>query len=70
MSGSEQREILYEMIPMGNMIKVTAIDSRTGVEISIGGPITSSHYSLKAAARRRLEFVLAKKQKEQEEKGR
>lgn len=58
------KEVLYEMIPVGRVIKVTAIDPETGVEISIVGDPRLSEYSLKQAAKRKLEYVLRKKEEE------
>jgi len=55
------RQILFEMIRLGNMVKVTAIDPVTRMEASIGAPAPMSEYSLKKAARRRLEYVVRKK---------
>jgi|GEM_PF-377063 len=54
------REVLFEVIFIGNAVKVTAIDAETGVETSIIGPPTLTQYSMKANAMRKLAAVLAK----------
>lgn len=54
------REVLFEVIFIGNAVKVTAIDAETGVEASIIGPPTLTQYSMKANAVRKLIAVLAK----------
>lgn len=59
---SKLREILYEMRQVGNAIKVTAIDPATGVEVSIVGSSNTSEFSLKENAKRKLEYVLKKRQ--------
>ena len=46
---------------MGNTVKVTAIDSETGLEASVIGPAGAARAALADAARRKLEYV-AKKQ--------
>ncbi len=43
------------------MVKVTAVDSVTGVEASIVGPANAAQSALADAARRKLEYVLKKR---------
>jgi hypothetical protein len=54
-------EIFVEFIVQGAVVKVTAIDSKTGTEASIVGPANASRAALQAAAVRKLEYVLGKK---------
>ncbi len=54
------REVLFEVIRMGNSAKVTAIDGETGTEVSIIGPANSTLYSLKANAMRKLMNAMGK----------
>jgi hypothetical protein len=54
------REVLFEVISIGNAVKVIAIDPITGLEASIVGSPTMTAYSLKANAMRKLFSVLAK----------
>ena len=55
------RPIYVEFVVQGNVVKVTAIDSVTGVEASIVGPANAAQSTLAEAARRKLEYVLKKK---------
>ena len=54
-------EIYIEFVVQGSVVKVTAIDSKTGIEASVIGPAGASRAGLSAAAVRKLEYV-AKKQ--------
>ena len=55
------KEIYVEFVVMGNTVKVTAVDSETGLEASVVGPANAPQAALAAAARRKLEYV-AKRQ--------
>lgn len=55
------REVIFEFHPVGNIVKVTAMDTRTLTEISIQGPKSAGEKALKANALKRLEYVLKKK---------
>jgi hypothetical protein len=55
------REVIFEFLQIGNSVKVTAFDPATLVEVSIVGPPTSNQASLRHAALRKLEYVLARK---------
>lgn len=52
------REILFEMIYDGPYVRVSAIDPRTNTEVQMVGDARLSVDSLKAAAARKLEYVL------------
>lgn len=54
LSAQYGREVLFEIMFVGNSAKVTAIDSETGLEVSIVGPPKATMYSLKANAMRKL----------------
>ena len=54
------REILVEFVIHGNVAKVTAIDSMTGIEAAITGPASAPRATLAEAARRKLAFLLKK----------
>jgi hypothetical protein len=54
-------EIFVEVIVQGTVAKVTAIDSKTGTEVSIAGPANAPRQALQAAAVRKLDYVLKKK---------
>jgi len=55
-------EILFEFVQVGNAVKVSAIDSASGVEVSIVGSASLSRYTLQQAALRKLQYVLKKRQ--------
>jgi len=54
-------EIFVEFIMQGAVVKVTAIESKTGTEVSIVGPANASRTALQEAAVRKLQYVLNKK---------
>lgn len=54
------REVILEFQPVGQIVKVTAIDTQTMTEVSIQGPRTAGEETLKHNALRRLEYVLKK----------
>jgi hypothetical protein len=54
------RDVFIEIVTIGTYAKVTAIDSQTGVEVSIAGPANADRSSLEAAAVAKLEYVLKK----------
>jgi hypothetical protein len=55
------REVIIEFYPVGNIVKVSAMDSRTLTEVSIQGPASAGEETLKRNAIKRLEYVLRKK---------
>tara|TARA_R110002095_G_scaffold172541_3_gene149915 strand:- start:5797 stop:6012 length:216 start_codon:yes stop_codon:yes gene_type:complete len=55
------REVIIEFFPVGNVVKVSAMDTQTLTEVSIQGPKTTSQEILKRNAIKRLEYVLKKK---------
>lgn len=57
----DNREIIIEFFPVGNIMKVSAMDTKTLTEISIQAPANSSEEILKRNALKRLEYVLKKK---------
>ncbi len=54
------REIIIEFFPIGQTVKVSAMDSATLTEISIQGPSNTPQEMLKRNALKRLEYVLRK----------
>ncbi len=56
-----RREIIIEFFPVGQLVKVTAMDTATLTEISIQGPKSAGEDTLKRNALKRLEYVLKKK---------
>lgn len=57
----QNREIIFEFFPVGNVVRVSAMDTRTMTEISIQCPARTPEALMKANAMKRLEFVLRKK---------
>ena len=55
------REVIIELFPVGNIVKVTAMDTLTLTEVSIQGPKNAGEAVLKRNAVKRLEYVLKKK---------
>ena len=55
------REVIFEMRAIGNIVKVSAMDVKTMTEVSIQGPATAGETTLKLNALKRLEYVLKKK---------
>lgn len=55
------REVIIEFFPVGNVVKVSAMDVETLTEISIQGPSNATQDVLKRNAVKRLEYVLKKK---------
>ena len=57
----ENREVIIEFIPVGSLVKVSAMDTQTLTEVSIQGPANTPENILKRNALKRLEYVLKKK---------
>lgn len=56
-----RREVIIELFPVGNLVRVTAMDVATLTEISIQGPKSAGEDTLKRNGLKRLEYVLRKK---------
>lgn len=61
-------EYLLEFQQIGALVRVTAIDPRTGVEAVIQGPASAGELALKQAAMRKLVY-LQRRQKKSEDEG-
>tara|TARA_B100001750_G_C15490676_1_gene591081 strand:- start:475 stop:741 length:267 start_codon:yes stop_codon:yes gene_type:complete len=57
----KNREVIVEMVPMGQVMRVSAMDTATLTEIIISGPVNSPQALLQSNALKRLEYVLRKK---------
>lgn len=55
------REVLVEFQQIGNAVKVTAMDTKSMVEVSIMGPATAGEDILKHNVINNLNYVLSKK---------
>ncbi|MBW7836614.1 MAG: hypothetical protein H3C28_08270 [Sphingomonadales bacterium] len=63
MSDGRQGGYLIEFIQVGNAVKVSAVDPKTGLEVSIVGSPLMSRDQLSRAAVQKLEYRLSKAQK-------
>ena len=54
-------EVLFEMRRVGNVLRVTAIDARTGIEVIMVADPRQSQYAIKTLAARKLAYVMNKK---------
>jgi hypothetical protein len=57
-----EREVIFEFLRVGAAVKVTAVDSATGIEASIVGDPAAGEAALKRLARQKLDYVLARRQ--------
>lgn len=58
MASEEQRNVIFEMMTVGRYVKVSAIDTATGVEVSIVGDPRRGERSLRQVALRKLRYVM------------
>ena len=55
------REVIFEFRQVGNIMRVSAMDTATLVEIAIQCPLNAGENAFKKNALMRLEYVLRKK---------
>ena len=55
---SDHHEVYFEFVAIGNVVKVTAIDGHTGIEVSAMGPASSSQADLQQLALQKLKARL------------
>ena len=55
------REVIIEFHPVGQVVRVSAMDTKTLTEASIQGPANAGNAILKRNALKRLEYVLKKR---------
>lgn len=55
------REVIFEFFPVGNVVRVMAMDVQSMTEVSIQGPKGAPESTLKLNALKRLEYVMRKK---------
>jgi hypothetical protein len=55
------REVLFEFRQIGAAVRVAAIDSATGTEVTVMGPVTASRNDLQRLALNKLKARLAAK---------
>ena len=62
MADPDRHEMYFEFVAIGNVVKVTAIDSQTGIEVSAMGPASSSQADLQQLALQKLKARLKREQ--------
>jgi hypothetical protein len=55
------REVLVEFQQIGNAVKVTAMDTKSMVEVSIMGPASAGEEVLKRNVINKLNYIISKK---------
>jgi hypothetical protein len=55
-----QREVYFEFTAIGSVAKVVAIDSETGIEVSVMGPASAAQRDLERLALQKLRLRLAR----------
>jgi hypothetical protein len=58
MAEQGEREVYFEFTTIGNVVKVTAIDSVTGIEVSAMGPASAAQADLQQLALQKLKLRL------------
>ena len=53
-----EHEVYFEFTAIGNVVKVTAIDGRTGIEVSAMGPASAAQADLQQLALQKLRLRL------------
>ena len=56
-----EREVYFEFAAIGNAVKVTAIDSVTGIEVSAMGPSSAPQAALQQLALQKLKLRLTRR---------
>jgi hypothetical protein len=57
-----RRDVYFEFTAIGTTVKVTAIDSTTGIEVAALGPASASEADLKQLALAKLKARLAREE--------
>ena len=60
MSGGDDREVYFEFTPVGSVVRVAAIDSATGIEVTVMGPANTPQAHLERLALQKLKARLAR----------
>jgi hypothetical protein len=59
---AKEREVYLEFVRLGNVVRVTAICSVTGVEVHVMGPLSAARSDLERLAVRKLDQRIAAEQ--------
>jgi hypothetical protein len=63
MPGRTEEGVILEFFRVGRYVKVSAVDTKTGVEVSIVGDPRQGEETLKRTAIRKLQYVMNKNKK-------
>ena len=63
-SGEDEGDVLLEFLRLGATVKVTAIDPKSLVEVSIVGPSSAGEAALRRVAIDKLRYVLGRREKQ------
>jgi hypothetical protein len=58
---SRERDVIFEFVQIGGTVKVTAVDTASGIEASIVGDPAAGEAALRRLALKKLDYVLAKR---------
>jgi hypothetical protein len=61
LSGGDLGEVIYELVPTGAAVRVTAMHAATLTEVVIQGPAAAGEAALMRVARDKLRWVLARR---------
>jgi len=56
-----EREVIFEFVQIGRTVKVTAVDTTSGIEASIVGDPAAGEPALKRLALQKLTYVLERR---------
>jgi uncharacterized protein DUF6898 len=62
MTDPDRHEVYFEFVAIGKVVKVTAIDSQTGTEVSAMGPVSASQADLQQLALQKLKARIKREQ--------
>lgn len=60
MAAEDAREVYFEFIAIGDVVKVVAIDAGTGTEVTVMGPASAAQSDLERLALGKLKARLAR----------
>ncbi len=61
MPAEDSRDVYFEFTAIGRTVKVSAIDSATGLEVSVVGPAAASRADLQRLALQKLKAQLGRR---------
>lgn len=64
MPGEAERDVYFEFTAIGSTMRVTAIDSKTGIEVVTMGPVNAARADLQQLALSKLKARLARETRE------